>query len=71
MSTARLGTGLAFLLTSQISVVIYGHIRVMLLVGSTVASHLVGVPFTFLLPLLVGVLLKGHLDKNQGQPPDS
>jgi hypothetical protein len=70
-STARLGTGLTFLLTTQISVIIYGHIRVWLLGGSTIASHLVGVSFTFLPALLVGVLLKSHLDKNQGQPPDS
>jgi uncharacterized membrane protein YozB (DUF420 family) len=61
ISTARLGAGIAFLFTSQLSVIIYGQIRVELLGGSSVAAHLIGVPFTFLLPLAVGLYLKKYL----------
>jgi hypothetical protein len=49
----RLRFGLWFLLTSQLSVIIYGHIRVYLLGGEYAYAHLIGVPFTFLLPLLL------------------
>ena len=43
-----------FLLTTQLSVLIYGHLRVYLFGGSHVVAHLIGVPFTFLLPWLIG-----------------
>jgi hypothetical protein len=43
--------GLWFLLTTQLSVVLYGHIRAFLLRGDYLVAHLIGVPFTFLLPL--------------------
>lgn len=43
--------GFWFLLTAQLSVVIYGHIRVYWLAGQQPLAHLIGVPFTFLLPL--------------------
>ncbi|MFN2190174.1 MAG: polyprenol phosphomannose-dependent alpha 1,6 mannosyltransferase MptB [Candidatus Promineifilaceae bacterium] len=56
-AAARLGAGLAFLLTTQLSVVIYGHLRNQLLGGSTLAAHAVGVSFTFLIPLAVGLYL--------------
>jgi hypothetical protein len=64
-STSRLGAGLAFLLTTQLSVVIYGHVRISLLGRSTLASHIIGVPFTFLIPVMVGLLMKGHLEKDK------
>ena len=50
---SRLAGGLTFLLTAQLSVVIYGHLRVYLLRGDYLAAHLLGVPLTFLLPLFV------------------
>ncbi len=42
-----------FLLTTQLSVLIYGHLRFFALGGSIVWSHVIGVPFTFGLPLLL------------------
>lgn len=53
LARGRLLAGLLFLLTSQLSVLIYSHIRRELLAGDQLAAHLLGVPFTFLLPLLV------------------
>lgn len=44
-------TAVFFLLTSQLSVLIYGHMRVFLLGDSHLLAHLIGVPFTFLLPI--------------------
>ncbi|MDX1662430.1 MAG: polyprenol phosphomannose-dependent alpha 1,6 mannosyltransferase MptB [Candidatus Promineifilaceae bacterium] len=52
---ARLVGNLLFLLLTQISVVLYGHLRVYLLGGNHLAAHLIGVPATFALPLLVAV----------------
>jgi alpha-1,6-mannosyltransferase len=52
VSAARLAAGQTFLLASQLSVVLYGQIRVSMLGGSMVAAHLIGVPFTFLAPLV-------------------
>ncbi|WP_420641732.1 polyprenol phosphomannose-dependent alpha 1,6 mannosyltransferase MptB [Candidatus Leptofilum sp.] len=49
----RLQAGLWFLLNVQLSVLIYGHLRVYLLGGSQLAAHLIGIPFVFLLPLLI------------------
>jgi hypothetical protein len=49
----RLRVGLWFLLTSQLSVLIYGHLRLYAFGGSQMAAHLVGVPFTFGLPFLL------------------
>ncbi|MFO7540419.1 MAG: hypothetical protein R6X32_20460, partial [Chloroflexota bacterium] len=43
--------GFWFLLTTQLSVLIYGHLRFYALGGSLVWSHLIGVSFTFGLPL--------------------
>jgi hypothetical protein len=68
ISTARLGAGLAFLLTSQLSVIIYGHVRVWVLGGSNFAAHLIGLPFTFLLPVAVGLYVKVYLDKKPAGP---
>jgi hypothetical protein len=52
----RLRVGLWFLLTSQLSVVIYGHLRVYALGGDQVAAHLIGVPFVFALPWALGLI---------------
>lgn len=49
----RLRAGLWFLLTVQLSVLIYGHLRVYALGGSQLAAHLIAVPFVFGLPLLL------------------
>jgi hypothetical protein len=48
-----LHASLWFLLTSQLSVIIYGHIRLHLLGGNHYLAHLIGVPFVFLLPFLL------------------
>lgn len=48
-----LSAGFWFLLTAHLSVVIYGHLRVYAFAGDALVSHLVGVPFTFILPLLL------------------
>ncbi len=52
----RLKVGLYFLLTSQLSVLIYGHIRYYLLDTQQYYAHLIGVPFTFLLPFLLAFI---------------
>ena len=52
----RLRVGLWFLLLAQLSVVIYGHIRVFALGGDQVAAHLLGVPIVFGLPWLLALL---------------
>lgn len=49
----RLRVGLWMLLTAQLSVVIYGHVRVHLLGRDQFAAHLLGVPFTFVLPWIL------------------
>ena len=45
--------GLWLLLTTQLSVLIYGHLRVYVLGGNYLLAHLVGLSFTFGLPLLL------------------
>ena len=52
----RLRAGLWFLLTSQLSVILYGHVRVFLLGGDQAVAHLLGVPFVFGLPWLLARL---------------
>ncbi len=49
----RLKVGLWFLVTVQLSVLIYGHSRVFLLGGDHFLAHLISVPFTFGLPFLL------------------
>ncbi len=49
----RLYAGFWLLFTAQLSVLIYGHIRTGLLLGQHFYAHLIGVPFTFLLPLIL------------------
>jgi hypothetical protein len=48
--------GFWFLFTAQLSVLIYGKLRTSLLAGEHVYAHLIGVPFTFLLPLLLACI---------------
>lgn len=47
----RLRVGFWFLVTTQLSVILYGHLRVYLLGGQHLLAHLIGVPLVFLLPL--------------------
>lgn len=49
----RLRAGFWFLVTTQLSVVLYGHARVFLLNGDQVITHLVTVPLVFGLPWLL------------------
>jgi hypothetical protein len=58
----RLRAGLWFLLTSQLSVVVYGHLRVYLFGGDQSIAHLLGVPFVFGLPWLLA-RLPGRLSR--------
>ena len=51
----RLRAGLWFLLTSQLSVVLYGHLRVFLLGGDQFLAHVIGVPLVFGLPWLLAL----------------
>jgi hypothetical protein len=48
--TYAVRAGFWFLLTSQLSVIIYSHLRIFLLDERHAQAHLIGVPFTFLLP---------------------
>lgn len=59
----RLRAGFWFLLTSQLSVILYGHMRIYLFGGDHSITHLIAVPFVFLLPLLLARLpfrISGH-----------
>lgn len=51
----RLRAQLWYLLLVQVSVLIYGHLRAVTLGGSHFTAHLIGVPFVFLLPILLAV----------------
>lgn len=50
---SRLLFGTSLLLTSQLSVIIYGHLRVHYFHDQFLKPHLIGVPITFGLPLLL------------------
>ena len=54
-SAYRLRAGLWFLLTTQLSVVLYGHVRVFLLGRDQVMAHLIAVPLVFVLPWLLAI----------------
>jgi hypothetical protein len=54
---ARLAAGLTLLLTSQLSVLIYGHLRIEIFGASHLRAHRAGVLFTFGLPLLVALVV--------------
>lgn len=67
-SRFRLYTGVWFLLLSQLSVILYGHIRTAWLGNSLPIAHLIGVPLVFGLPLLLGFLasrLNQHRSKRR------
>jgi hypothetical protein len=49
----RIRVGLWMLLTAQLSVIIYGHLRVHLFARDHLPAHLLGVPFTFALPWIL------------------
>jgi hypothetical protein len=51
-----LKAGWWFLLLSQLSVVIYGHMRVSLLGGDQALAHLLGVPIVFALPWVLAAI---------------
>lgn len=53
MAEFRLRAGIWYLLTTQLSVLIYGPIRLALLGHSVYLAHLIGVAFAFGLPLLL------------------
>jgi hypothetical protein len=55
-SRFRLYTGCWLLLLSQLSVILYGHIRVAWLGGSLPVAYLLGIPFVLGIPLLIGFL---------------
>lgn len=51
-STRRLNAVMLFLLTSQLSVIVYGHMRFLLFDGEPEMAHFVAVPLVFGVPLL-------------------
>ena len=53
MPSFWLRAGMWYLVTSQLSVILYGHLRVALMHGDLAVAHMIGVPFVFLLPLLL------------------
>jgi hypothetical protein len=61
-SAFRFRAGLWLLLTTQLSVLIYGHLRVYVLGGDYLSAHLIGLPFTFGLPLLLAHSLANRTD---------
>lgn len=52
----RLRVGLWFLVTSQLSVILYGHVRQFFLGGDQTLAHLIGVPFVFALPWFLALV---------------
>jgi hypothetical protein len=52
----RLRAGIWFLLTTQLSVLLYGQLRRTVLGGDVTWAHLLGIPFVFGLPLLLATL---------------
>jgi hypothetical protein len=62
-----LQAGIWFLVTSQISVIIYGHIRIFLLGGDILFAHLIGVLFVFILPFILALIpMLGRPKNNVG-----
>jgi hypothetical protein len=52
----RLVAGISLLLASQLSVLIYGHLRIEVFGSSQLRAHRYGVLFTFVLPLMVALI---------------
>ena len=69
VARARLHAGLAFLVTSQFSVLIYGQLRRALLGGSRYQAHWIGVLVTFGLPVLVGIWSWSRARGQETPPP--
>lgn len=67
----RLTAVLTFLLTTQLSVLIYGHLRVYALAGDHFPAHLIGIPFTFGLPLLIGQINAWRRLPNRPAPTEA
>jgi hypothetical protein len=67
----RLRYGLWFLLTTQLSVVLYGHIRVYMLSGSQLLAHMIGVFFVFVLPFFLALWQKGGAVGRHGHSEES
>ncbi len=57
VSVRALDTGLWFLMTTQLSVLIYGHFRFELFAGELLPAHLMGVTFVFMVPFLLARVL--------------
>jgi hypothetical protein len=61
----RLQAGIWFLVTSQLSVVLYGHFRLAFFGGDIFIAHLIGVLFVFFLPFaLAQISILDHYEKN-------
>ena len=71
LASFRLRAGLWLLLTTQLSVLIYGHLRVYVLGGNYLLAHLVGLAFTFGLPLFLAHLQTNHLDVRPAEEVDA
>jgi hypothetical protein len=56
----RLRVGLWFLLTTQLSVIVYGHLHAFALGRNNLLTHLIGIPFTFGLPFLLAAWSHRH-----------
>jgi hypothetical protein len=69
MAEFRLRAGIWCLLTTQLSVLIYGPMRIALLGQSVYLAHLIGVPFAFGLPLLLA-WFGANRAVNRRQPDD-
>jgi hypothetical protein len=63
----RLIAGLGFLLTAQLSPLIYGHLRIFWFQRDHLPAHLVGIPFVFILPWLLALAATGYR-KRSGAP---
>jgi len=69
VARGRLAGGTTFLLTSQLSVLIYGQIRTELLGNSHLRAHRAGIAFTFILPLVVGLVVGAYQARTQTRRP--
>jgi hypothetical protein len=56
----RLTAGIWFLLTAQLSVFVYSHLWHLVFDFEHVWTHLIGVPFTFLLPPLAALVQRRY-----------
>ncbi len=56
-NSQRLNAGILLLITAQLSVFIYGHMWRMVLAGDFLLAHLLGVSFTFGLPLALAKII--------------